>query len=246
MGKFIIGLLVGALIGGALTFYFLSGGNIGSQAPGEPIRPPDPNGMPAGTAEINVHQEFFNEALTTIFRDMQPPVFPLGEGNGRDGECPSSITLLPEGSGVQTGVVLEGNNLAARLAFTGSYSSMFGCLRFTGWAPANLQLRYDQPSQTVFGQLNVETVNLDGVNPAMSVLLTPIVQSTLNSRVNPIPMMSGEQLGLNLPIAATQKNFVANVTDVRAEIAESELRMFITYEMSGGEWTGDAPPPAAP
>jgi len=245
MVKFIIGLVVGALIGGALAFYFLSGGISGTSVPGEPIRPPDQAGVPEGTAEVRVHQEFFNEALGTIFRDMDPPVFPLGQGNGREGECPSSITLLPEGSGVTTGVILEGNDLAARLAFTGSYNSMFGCLRFTGWAPANMQLLFDQQTQTVYGQLNVETVNLDGVNPAMSVLLTPLVQSSLNSRVNPIKMVDGRQLAVNLPIAATEKNFVANVSDMRAEIIESELRLYVTYQMSGGEWTGPAELPAA-
>ena len=77
MGKFIIGIIIGLLVGGALTFYLFVGVPQAAQVPGMPIQPPDANGIPAGTAQIVLKQEFFNNVLQTIFRDMNAPSFPL-------------------------------------------------------------------------------------------------------------------------------------------------------------------------
>jgi hypothetical protein len=247
MIKLLLGIVAGLIIGAGSTLYYLSGGFAGSAAPGTLILPPDASGPPAGRAEIRLREEFFNEVVGTIFRDMNHPTYALGGGDTTPGqECPNAITLIPEGSGVRTGATFEGGHLGARLAFSGSYNSMFGCLRFTGWAPANLELRYDAGTQTVFGQLNVETVNLDGVNPAVSVLLTALVQSTLNARVNPIKVIDGAQVGIDLPIAATGSHLKASVEDVRAEIRDRELLLYITYEMSGSVGSGDASATLAP
>ena len=87
--------------------------------------------------------------------------------------------------------------------------------------------------QAVFGQLNVETVNLDGVNPVIVSFVTPIVQTTLNNRVNPVPILRGEQIALNMPIAASGGNLLANVKDVRAEIKDKALNLYVSYEFAG-------------
>src|SRR4051794_8134760 len=174
MAKFFLGTLVGILVGGALVFFFLGGAPRAAKAPGEPIRPPDAGGVPPGTAQIVLREDFFNTVLQTIFRDMNAPSFPMGgladagkansesyalaQGEG----CDSRITILPEGSGVHTGMRFENNKLGAPIAFAGSYSSPFGCLNFTGWAQTNMELRFDAAQQNVFGRINVETVNLDG------------------------------------------------------------------------------------
>lgn len=240
MAKLIIGLLIGLVLGCAVTFFVFGGVPRAVKAPGAPIQSPDPAGPPAGTAQIVLKEEFFNHVLGTILRDMKPPAFPLslsGEAAPSDAqapqECPSSITLLPEGSGAQTGIRFENGRIGAPLAFSGSYNSMFGCIQFTGWAQAVLQLNYDAAQQVVFGQLNVETVNLDGVNPVVSGLLTPVVQSTLNSRVNPVQVLRGEQIALNLPVAASGGNLLANVKDVRAEIKDKALNLYVSYEFKG-------------
>lgn len=239
MGRLIIGLLIGVILGGVLTYFLFVGAPRASQVPGTPIKPPDATGIPAGAAQIVLRQDFFNQVLNTIFRDMNPPTFPLGAttqnlaAENPQG-CASKITVLPQGSGVQTGVRFENNKLGAPLAFAGSYESPFGCLQFAGWAQSILELRFDQATQSVFGQLNIETVNLDGVNPVFSALLTPIVQSTLNTRVNPIRILDGRQVAVDLPVAATGSNLKANVSDVRAEIKENALNLFVIYDFKGG------------
>lgn len=244
---FIVGSLVGLIVGGVLTFYLFVGVPRAAIAPGNPIQPPDANGAPPATAQIVLKQEFFNEVLKTIFRDMNAPSFPLSltenrnsENSGspgyamlQSGECDGRITLLPEGSGVQSVLKFENGKINAPLAFRGSYQSMFGCLNFSGWTQANLELRFDAAQQTVLGQLNIETVNLDGGASVFGGIVTPLVQKTLNDRVNPVQILQGKQIALNLPIAATGGNMKADVKDVRAEIKDNTLNLFVIYEFSG-------------
>jgi hypothetical protein len=187
-----------------------------------------------GAAQIVLRQEFLNEALGTIFKEMNPPAFPLSDPSA---DCEGRITVQQEGSGVQTGVSFENDRITAPLAFTGSYASPFGCLRFSGWAQSNFEIRFDQASQLVFGQINVETVNLDGVNPVMSALVTPLVQSTLNTRVNPVRILDGRQIAINLPVAASNANLQAAVTDVRAEVKDRALSLYVVYDFNGGPLT---------
>lgn len=240
--KPVLGLIIGFLAGGALTYFLFVGAPRAANVPGELIRPPDQNGSPAGTAQIVLRQDFFNEVLGTIFRDMKPPAFPLG-ANAENaaiapGGCDGKITILPQGSGVQTGVRFENNKLGAPLAFTGSYDSPFGCLQFSGWAQSNFELRFDPATQSVYGQVIVETVNLDGVNPVFSGLVTPIVQSTLNGRVNPIKILDGRQIAVNVPIAATGSILQANVSDVRAEVKDNALNLYTIYKFGGSSAVG--------
>jgi len=248
MGKFIIGILLGLVVGGAVVFYFFGGVPRASQVPGAAIQPPDANGVPAGTAQIVLRQDFFNNVLQTIFRDMNAPAFPLnltGENRSeskatafalQQNQCDGKITLLPEGSGVQTSLRFENNKIAAPLAFSGSTSVLGQCIQFQGWAQANLELRFDAAQQNVLGQINIETVNLDGVNPLVSGFVTPIVQTTINNRVNPIQILQGKQIALNLPIAATNGNLQANVKDVRAEVKDNALNLYVIYDFAGNRF----------
>jgi hypothetical protein len=248
---FLLGAILGLVIGGAAVFFMFGGAPRAAQTPpGIPILPPDPNGSPAGTASVVLNQQFFDQILTTIFRDLNAPAFPLNLTGRNDfnetprpqlasfalqnsGGCGGQITLLPQGSNVTTGVRLENDKIIAPLAFSGSTAVFGQCINFAGWAQASLALRYDEAQQTVFGQINVETVNLDNVSPVISGFVTPIVQTTINSRVNPITILRGQQLALNLPIAASGGTLKANVKDVRSEVKENALNLFVTYDFAG-------------
>lgn len=244
MARLIIGLIIGLILGGALTFYFFVGVPQSVVAPGAPVQPPDQSGTPAGTAQVVLRQDFFNNVLDKIFTEMQPPAFPIGQaGVQQNGQpCASQITLLREGSGTRTGVRFDENAISAPLAFSGSYNSIFGCFQFTGAAQANLELRYDASRQSVFGQLNVETVNLDGVNPVIGGIVTPIVQSTINTRVNPILILDGRQIAVNVPVAAAKGNLQASVSDVRAEVRDNALNLYVIYDFAGAP-PAEPPPP---
>ena len=248
---FILGAVLGLIIGGAAVFYLFGGVPRAAQLPGNPIQTPDPNGSPAGTATIVLNQQFFDTILGTIFRDMNAPAFPLNlmganefDANGvrphyasfalqNDGGCAGKIVLQPQGSNVTTGIRLENGKITAPLAFTGSTSVLGQCVNFAGWAQANLALRYDESQQTVLGQINVETVNVDGISPLVSGFVTPLVQNTINQRVNPIIILRGQQIALNLPIAATDGTLRANIKDVRSEIKENALNLYVTFDFAG-------------
>jgi hypothetical protein len=245
MGKLIIGLVLGLLAGGAITYFTFVGVPDSSHSPGEPIKAPEP-GSTNASAHIVLGEDLFNQVLTTIFRDISEPAFPIAENRLQsDGpryeqaafqqarECDGRIRILQEGSGVRSGVQLAQGRISAPMAFAGSYNSAFGCLRFNGWAQTNLELRFDKGQQAVYGRLNVETVNLDGVNPLLSGIITPIVQSTINTRVNPIQIIQGQQLAVDMPIDSTGGKLKATVEDVRAEIIENALNLYVTYTFSG-------------
>ena len=239
MNKFIIfllGTIFGLILGGALIFYFLGGAPRAANVPGVPIKPLDASGPPAGTATVSLNQDFFNTVLGTIFRDMNAPAFPLsltgGEVTATDG-CDSNIVLLAEGSNVKTAVNFDNNQITLPLAFRGSTVVLGNCVKFTGWAQAKLELRYDEQQQTVFGQINVQTVNLDGVPIVISGFVTPIVQTTINNKVNPITILRGDQIALKIPVAATNGTLQANVKDVRAEVKDNALNLYVTYDFKG-------------
>ncbi|MCA1590813.1 MAG: hypothetical protein LC734_10620 [Acidobacteria bacterium] len=248
MGRLILGLFIGLISGVVLTYLIVIGApQRSSEPPGVIVRAPDPGGVPPGAAQVVLRQDFFNSVLSTIFTQMRPPTFPLGGQTqpepATEQSCASRITITRQGSGAETGVTFVNNTLAAPMAFTGSYNSAFGCLQFSGWAQTRMDLRFDQATQSVFGQATVETVNLDGVNPVFSSLLTPIVQSTLNTRVNPIRIIDGNQVAVNMPIIASNGNLRAAVSDVRAEVKENALNLFIIYEFSGAPLALQQPAP---
>jgi hypothetical protein len=243
MRNLIIGLLVGILVGGGIVFFAFGGARSAAAKPGEPIKPPDPQ-HPAA-AQVVIKEDLLNQVLTTIFQQMNPPSFPLQASAieprqdvyriipALEEQCDSRIQVLPEGSGVRTGVAFKDGKITAPIAFKGSLQSMVGCIQFQGWAQAHLDLRFDAGQQAVYGVVSVDTVNLDGVNPLVSGIVTPIVQGTLNSRVNPILLLRGEQIGMNVPVASAGGDLKARASDIRAEVKDDEVIFSVDYTFEG-------------
>jgi hypothetical protein len=156
--------------------------------------------------------------------------------------------VAAEGSGVKTGVRLADGQIAAPLAFSGSYSTFGQCLNFRGWAQANIQLRFEQTEQTLYGQINVESVNLEGISPLFGGLVTGFVQNAINQRVNPLILMRGSQIGLQIPVQATGGTLRAQARQIRSEVKDGALRLHITYDFqgAGGGGGGGAQPQATP
>jgi hypothetical protein len=253
--RYVLTLLGGVIIGAALVFFFFTGAPRAKPLPGSPIKPPDQGGTPPSTAVVMLDERFFDAVLGAIFRDMNAPSFPLqltslnqpteqGQTAMRfaafQGGCENKVVLIPEGSGVKTGVRFTGGKVMAPLAFNGSYSVFGSCVNFKGWAQANMQLSFDQSKQTVYGQINVEGVNLEGVPPMVGGIITPLVQGTINQRVNPLEILRAAQLALSVPVQASNGTLGARVKDVRAEVVDGSLRLHITYDFQGQR--GQQPP----
>jgi hypothetical protein len=179
--------------------------------------------------------------LATTFSGLGTPTFQLSQSAGSEGTttaavqsgCTNSITLLPEGSGVKTGVQFKNGIVSAPLAFTGSYNFTGQCLQFKGWAQTNIKLYFEEPKQTVYGNVEVENVNLEGVNPIANTFVTVFVQTAINQRVNPLVLVSEKQLSLLIPVKASNGTVKARAKDVRAEILDGSLKLHLTYEFSG-------------
>ena len=247
--KYILLLLLGLGVGAAGSVYFL-GVPSAKATPGARVEAPLPGGDPPGTVVVSISDSFLNEMLGTIFRDLGPPSFKLAEAAPLPGSanfqqaafqdgCANTITLAAEGSNVKTRVEFAGVKISAPLVFSGNYNLLGNCMQFKGWAQTTSQLSFDQPSQTLYGRVNVEGVNLENVNPLANNFVTVFVRTAIDSKVNPIQFLRPQQLQLLIPVQASNGSVKAEVKDVRSEAADGALRLHITYGFTGTK--GQAP-----
>src|SRR4030095_512452 len=125
------------------------------------------------------------------------------------------------------------------LVFSGSYSLMGNCMEFKGWAQTSIQLSFDQPSQTLYGRVSVDGVNLEGVAPVANNFVTVFVRDAIDTRGNPLELFGPSQLQLLIPVKGSNGAVKAQVKDVRAEVQDGVLRLHISYDFSGAK--GQAP-----
>jgi hypothetical protein len=260
--KYILLLLVGALLGAALTFYIFVGAPRMKQAQtGAPLQAPDAGGDPPGTAVLTLDEKFFDTLLGTIFRDLNAPAFRIAgvpkeselafaEQPGgvrfvqvQEGGCTNQVVLAQEGGGVRTGVSLKNGQIVAPLAFSGSRALFGQCINFSGAAEANITLYFKSEEQTLYGQITISSVNLANVSPLASPIVTSFVQTAINQKVNPLVLMRGAQLSLNVPVQASNGTLKAQAKDVRSEVKDGALRLHVTYDFSGARAAGSAPAP---
>ncbi|MDT4898277.1 MAG: hypothetical protein QOH25_3354 [Acidobacteriota bacterium] len=254
--KYVLALITGiiGLVLGALVVLFLLGAPKAKSLPGSPVQAPDPGGDAPGTAVITLDEKFFDALLASVFRDLGQPSFPLeltmmNEGVNDSGlnvipaalqnDCPDQVLIQTEGSNIKTGVRFANGKIIAPLAFTGS-KNLLGCQRFKGWAQASIDLRFDKEKQTVYGQINVEGVNLDGAPEIVGSVATLLIQRSINQRINPLEILRAPQLALAMPIQSTNGMLNAKVRDVRYEVADGKLILHLTFDFAGVR--GSAPP----
>jgi hypothetical protein len=214
--------------------------------PGTPLKPPDPSAVTTGTVTVTIDEKFFGSLLGTIFQKLGPPQLKLSQIQSLapmqpaafQAQCDNVVVLNPEGNNVKTSVQFAGGKITAPLAFTGSYRILTQCIQFKGTARATVDLSYDQSKQTVFGRLNIEEVVLDGTSSLVSGLVTAFVRKTIDERLNPFEVLRVSQLALSLPIQATGGTLKAQVKDVRAEVQEGALKMYLTYDFNAERGAG--------
>jgi hypothetical protein len=242
--RYLLLVVLGLVLGAGAAIFFL-GVPSAKAIPGTRVQAPDAGGDPPGTVVVAISNTFFEGLLGSIFRDLGPPTFNLAaNGQSTDllrieqaafqGGCTNSVTLAAEGSGTKTDVQFSGGKILAPLAFSGKYNLLGNCMQFKGWAQTTMQLSFDQPSQTLYGRIVVEGVNLEGVNPIANNFVTVFVRSAIDSRVNPIQVLRPQQVQLMIPVQASNGSVKAQVKDVRSEVAEGSLRLHITYEFMKG------------
>jgi hypothetical protein len=228
--KYILTLLLGVIVGGVLAYFLFVGAPHAQLPKGEPVRAPDAAGPPPGTAVVELDEQFFNALLASIFRDLNKPAFPPQAGAG----CQNQVVIEPDAGGVRTSVVLRDGKVTVPLAFSGGYElPVVGCQNYRGTAEANIDFRFAVEEQTLYGQLNVVSVNVEGMSPLLSGPVTAFVQGAINQRVNPLVLMRGQQLTLNVPMQAAGGALKGQAKDVREEAKDGKLRLHVTYDFKG-------------
>jgi hypothetical protein len=233
--RYVLILLLGILLGGGAAIFFL-GAPPAKAVPGQAVKPPEQGGSPPGTVVIALEQNFVDAVMAATFSGLGTPTFQLGQNRDLperfehvlfQGGCTNEITLLPEGSGAKTGVQFHNGTIYAPMAFTGNYN-LGGCIQFKGWAQTSIKLQFDQEKQTVFGYVNVE-----GVNPIANNFVTVFVQGAINQKVNPLVLLGEQQLSLMIPVKASNGAVKARAKDVRADVLDGSLKLYLTYEFTG-------------
>ena len=239
MKKAILVLFVGLIVGVLGTIYFL-GSPRKSALPGTPLKPPDHSSDNSGVVTVSIDEKFFDSLLGTIFNKLGPPQLKLSANQSQaliqpaafQGGCNNVAMVNSESGGVKTGVRFTGGKIVAPLAFSGSYNLLAQCVQFKGTAKATVDLSFDAGKQTVFGTLNVDEINLEGVNPIVTALVTAFVRRAIDERLNPFPVLPTSQVSLSVPVQVSGGTLKAVVKDVRSEIQEGTLRLYLAYDFS--------------
>ena len=198
------------------------------------------------TIVVSISDSFLDGLLGTVFRDLGPPSFKLAEsaplpGSANieqaafQGGCANSVTLAAEGNNVKTNVDFAGGKISAPLVFSGNYNLLGNCMQFKGWAQTSIQLSFDQSSQTLYGRMNVEGVNLENVSPIANNFVTVFVRTAIDQRVNPLQILRPQQLQLLIPVQASNGSVKATVKEVHSEVQDGSLHLHITYDFAGAK-----------
>jgi hypothetical protein len=229
--KYILTLLLGVLLGGAAAYLLFVGTPRTGKLKGEAVRAPDAGGPPPGTAVVELDEQFFGALLDSIFRDLNKPAFPPAAGEG----CQNQVVIEPGAGDVKTGVLMRDGRVVVPLAFSGTYNLMGNCQNLRGTAEAGLDFRFAADEQTLYGQLNVAGVNVEGMTPLLSGFVTAFVQGAINQRVNPLVLLRGQQLTLAVPVQAAGGTLQARAREVREEAKDGKLRLYVTYDFKGAK-----------
>ncbi len=216
----------------------------------------------AQTAEVTVslNEQFFDALLDAIFKNFNPPEFPLARNDSRFqipdskaktqspvtaasfrenaaeiGSCDQSIRLQREINGVRTAVRFREGKIYAPIAFAGSYNPpLIGCVDFQGWAETNIDLEYDKQARKLIGRIRVLNVQLAGTGGIGSNFITQLVQSSIDKKVNPIEILPADKLSFVVPIQNAGGSLQMKSVGIRTELGNGVLNVYIAYQFSKG------------
>ncbi len=203
----------------------------------------------AQTAEVTIslNEQFFDALLDAMFKNMNPPEFPLASqspkskvqsptslissfSENQQSKCNESIRLQREVDGVKTAVRLQNGKIYAPIAFTGNYNPpLIGCIEFSGVAETNIVLEFDRQKQALIGRAQVLNVNMSGTGGLGGNLLAGVVQNSIDKKVNPMQILQLEKVSFVVPIQNSGALRMKAVS-IKNEIGNGVLNIRITYE----------------
>jgi len=191
---------------------------------------------PAAEATVTVNEQFLNSFLTAIFDNLQEPSMPLAIGGAApSAECASEIRLKREVGGVRTAVHFENGRIVGPLAFAGAYSASYlGCLEFSGWADAEVNLEFNSQRRAVVARFRLRDIHLNNVPALANGPLVGMVQAAIDGRYNPVDLFTLEQLSTRVNIPPAKGALQLRAKEIRPEITPAGLTLHITYEFVKG------------
>lgn len=149
-------------------------------------------------------------------------------------KCDESIRLMREIDGVRTAVRFREGKIYAPIAFSGSYNPpLIGCIDFQGWASSTIELEFDQNSQTLVGRAKVSDVSLSGTGGVGSSLIARLVQSSIDSKINPIQILQMDKVSFVVPVQ-NNGSLRMKAIGIRHEIVNGAMNVNITYQFLKG------------
>ncbi len=189
-------------------------------------------------ATFSVSEDLLNAFLESMFANLKAPSVPLvltpadKDRSAADSYgCSSVLSLQPEEGGVKTSVKLEQGKISAPLAFAGSYNStLLGCIQFRGWTNTSWVLEFDRTRQAMLARVQVQDIHLTDVPGLASAPLVKLVQSAIDTRINPLELFKLEQLSGRLPLPPLNGALRLRAKEVRPEIVPGNLHLHVVYE----------------
>jgi hypothetical protein len=191
---------------------------------------------------ISFSEQFFDALLDAVFQHAAPPEISLASNSTRpvgtsdalsfapSEPCNESIKLMRESDGVRTAVRFRDGRILAPLAFSGSYNPpLIGCVPFAGWAQTTVELEFDQPGQRLIARARVQNVSLNGTGGVGGGLISRMVQSSIDKRVNPIELVRTDKVSFLLPLQ-NSNGVRMKATGFSHEIVNGQLNVRIAYE----------------
>ena len=192
--------------------------------------------VPAAEATVTVNEEFLNAFLTAIFDNLQEPAMPLTlGGSASGGGCASEIRLKREVQGVRTAVHFENGRITGPLAFAGAYYSTYlGCMEFSGWANAEVNLEFSSERRAVVARFHLRDIRLNDVPAIANGPLLNMVQTAIDRRYNPVDLFTLDQLSTTVNIQPAKGALKLRAREIRTEVTPSALTLHITYDFVRG------------
>jgi hypothetical protein len=187
-------------------------------------------------ATVMVNEQFLNSFLAGIFDNLNEPSMPLTVGGARStAECASEIKLKREVGSVRTAVHFENGRVTGPLAFAGAYnSSLLGCVEFTGWADAEVNLESSRERRALVARFKVRDIHLNNTPELLNGPLLTMVQNAIDRRYNPVDVVTLEQLSTRVNIQPAGGALRLEATDLRPEITPEGLALHISYRFVKG------------
>lgn len=205
---------------------------------------------------IQLNEQFFDALLDALFKNSNPPEFPLSVRSRESGVgsqqsvlasgfaeienqkseiknpalCPDSIKLQREMDGTRTAVRFRDGRIFAPIAFSGNYNPpLIGCVDFSGIAETTIDLEFDAQRQALVGRARVAGVNLSGTGGIGSSVLARLVQNSIDRKINPIQILAMDKISFIVPIQ-NSGSLKLKANGIRHEIANGVLNVRISYE----------------